>query len=57
MEQEKKRGGSRPNSGRPSTDRKHPLMVRISEESFTKLDKLTDNKSEFIDNLIRQYPL
>lgn len=57
MEEKRQHGGHRPGSGRPVTDRKRPLMVRISEESFLKLDKLTGNKSEYIDNLIKQQPL
>lgn len=52
MEDKKKWGGVRPNSGRPATDRKYSLMVRISKEAH---DKMADirNKSEFIDSLIK----
>ena len=50
---EKKRGGYRPNAGRPATDRKIPLSVRISQEAMEKLETLTDNKSQYIDELIK----
>ena len=54
MEQQKNQhGGVRPNSGRPSTDRKVMLAVRISQEASDKLQTVS-NKSEFIDNLIKK---
>lgn len=53
---ESKRGGYRPGAGRPVTERNVPLMVRISKEAAEKLDRLTDNKSEYLDNIIKQQP-
>ena len=47
-----KRGGSRPNSGRPANDRKFSLNVRISKEA-NDIVCAQHNKSEFIDNLIK----
>lgn len=38
---------------RPSTGRDVPVCIRLSRESAEKLGKLTRNKSEFIDNLIK----
>lgn len=55
-EQTNKRGGARPGSGRPVTDRNIPVMVRLSQEAADKLKRLTRNKSEFIDELIKQQP-
>lgn len=52
--EKKQRGGARPGSGRPATDRKYPLMVRISQEAADKLESIS-NKSEFIDQLIREH--
>lgn len=51
-----KRGGARPNSGRPANDRSVPVLVRITQEAADKLNRITTNKSEFIDNLIKQLP-
>lgn len=53
MIEEKKHGGARPGSGRPSTDRKVALSVRISQVAAELLDKQR-NKSEYIDCLIRE---
>ena len=53
MEIKKQRGGVRPNSGRPATDRKVMLSVRISQEAADKINTV-NNKSEFIDNLIKE---
>ena len=53
MEQKKQHGGPRPGSGRPSTDRSCVLSIRISQEAMDRLNALTKNKSEFIDNLIK----
>lgn len=50
--EEKKRGGRREGSGRPETDRKVALSVRISQEAADKLATVA-NKSEFIDELIK----
>jgi len=56
MENQIKRGGVRPNSGRPANDRSVQLLVRITKESADKLRRLTTNKSEYIDNLIKEQP-
>ena len=53
MEGKKQWGGYRPNGGRPTVDRKCSLNVRISQEAADKLARLTNNKSEYIDNLIK----
>lgn len=50
------RGGVRPNSGRPANDRNIQLSIRITKEASEKLNRLTNNKSEYIDNLIKQQP-
>jgi hypothetical protein len=50
---EVKRGGVRPGSGRPANDRNVQLLVRITQEASDKL-KQVSNKSEFIDNLIKK---
>ena len=50
--EEKKRGGYRPNAGRPTNNRSVIVSVRISQEAFDKLNSLTKNKSEYINNLI-----
>lgn len=47
-------GGTRRGAGRPETDRKKMLGVRLSQEAFEKLCRLTKNKSEYIDELIKQ---
>lgn len=52
----RRRGGHRPGAGRPFTERNVPLLVRITQEAADKLARLTDNKSEYIDNLIKQQP-
>ncbi|MCQ2257602.1 MAG: hypothetical protein MJZ41_06360 [Bacteroidaceae bacterium] len=46
-------GGSRPGAGRPSNDRTVNLAVRISPSAMDKLNSITTNKSEFLDNLIK----
>ena len=48
----KQRGGYRPNSGRPTNDRKFVLNVRISKEA-NDIVCAQPNKSEFIDKLIK----
>ena len=53
MEQEKKRGGRREGAGRKANDRSIPVLVRITKEAADKLNTV-GNKSEFIDNLIKQ---
>ena len=54
--EESKRGGYRPNAGRPTNNRSVMVSVRISQEAADKLNKLTKNKSEFINNLILEQP-
>jgi len=54
MEIRKQHGGYRPNAGRPATDRKKMVGVRISKEAAEYLDTVK-NKSEFIDTLIKEY--
>ena len=56
MEQQSSRGGRRPNSGRPSNDRNIPVLVRLSQEAVDKLNRMTNNKSWFIDKIIKQLP-
>lgn len=51
-EQKKGRGGYR-GGVRPSTGRDIPVCVRLSRESVDKLNGLTHNKSEFIDNMLK----
>lgn len=46
------KGGARPGSGRPETDRKIPVAVRISQEAADILNQQA-NKSEYIDKLIK----
>ena len=50
--QKKGRGGYR-GGVRPSTGRDIPVCVRLSRESVEKLNGLTRNKSEFIDNMLK----
>lgn len=52
--EERKHGGARPNSGRPVTDLKIPLNVRISQQAMDLLNQATTKKSEYIDNLIKE---
>lgn len=56
MEVQKQRGGVRAGSGRPANDRNVQVLVRISKEAADKLSRLTNNKSEYIENLIKQQP-
>ena len=53
MEQKSTRGGVRPGSGRPATDRRKMLSVRISEEAHEMISEVK-NKSEYIDTLIKR---
>ena len=53
MEQEKRHGGRREGAGRKANDRSIPVLVRITKEASDKLNTV-GNKSEFIDNLIKQ---
>lgn len=56
MQSNSTRGGRRPKAGRPANERSISLMVRITQEAMDKLNRLTTNKSEYIDNLIKQQP-
>jgi hypothetical protein len=57
IKEKKQRGGYRPNSGRKKmTERDVPIMIRVTREAAEKLKRLTENKSEYIDNLIMQQP-
>lgn len=52
MEKKKNTWGGSRGGGRPRNDRSITLSVRITQEAMDKLNALTKNKSEFIDNLI-----
>lgn len=52
MKQTDSRGGARHGAGRPRKEYKVALSVRISPEAMTKLNESTNNKSEFINDLI-----
>ena len=56
MSNEKNQGGRRAGSGRPANDRNIMVGVRLSQEAVDKLNRLTSNKSEYIENLIKQQP-
>jgi hypothetical protein len=56
MEKETSRGGRRSNAGRPANDRSLVLSVRISQEAMDKLNRMTNNKSWFIDYIIKRLP-
>ena len=56
MEEKKQHGGRRPGSGRPANDRNIMVGVRLSKEAVDKLNRLTPNKSEYIDKLIKEQP-
>jgi hypothetical protein len=56
MSNENNHGGSRSGAGRPSNDRNIMVGVRLSQEAVDKLNRLTKNKSEYIENLIKQQP-
>ena len=53
---DKNHGGQRTGAGRPANDRNIMVGVRLSREAVDKLNRLTNNKSEFIENLIKQQP-
>lgn len=42
--------------GRPANDRSVTVSVRITQEAVDKLNRLTRNKSEYIDKLIKEQP-
>lgn len=53
---ETKHGGRRAGSGRPANDRNIMVGVRLSQEAVDKLNRLTRNKAEYIDTLIKKQP-
>ena len=42
--------------GRPANDRSITVSVRITQEAVDKLNRLTNNKSAYIDKLIKEQP-
>ena len=42
--------------GRPANNRSITVSVRITQEAVDKLNRLTRNKSEYIDKLIKKQP-
>lgn len=48
------RGGARQGSGRKATGRTVAVGIRLTPEAVDKLDRLTDNRSEYIDRLIME---
>lgn len=56
MEEKKQHGGRRAGAGRPANDRNIMVGVRLSQEAVDKLNRLTSNKSEYIENLIKHQP-
>lgn len=46
------RGGVRECAGRPKGTRTKLIAIKLSQQAIDKLNKLTDNRSEYIDNLI-----
>jgi len=52
MERCSNRGGVRPGSGRPTTDRKAQINARVSNEAKSIYDSWA-NKSERLDELIK----
>ena len=56
MSNENNHGGRRAGSGRPANDRNIMVGVRLSREVVDKLNRLTSNKSEYIENLIKRQP-
>lgn len=54
MEDKKQHGGRRSGAGRPANDRNIMVGVRISREAADILNA-QKNKSEYIDNLIRNH--
>ena len=53
---DKNHGGSRSGAGRPKNDRNIMVGIRLSQEAVDKLNRLTNNRSEYIENLIKQQP-
>ena len=52
MANENNWGGLRKGSGRKNSNKSKVLYVRISEEALAKLDSVTKNRSQYIDDLI-----
>lgn len=51
METKSNRGGARPNSGRPKTNRPHKITIKISEAAYEKwkqMENRTDKMERFI---------
>ena len=46
-------GGARQGAGRKPNDRIISISVKVSQEAFDKLNAHTNNKSEFIDNMLK----
>ena len=53
---DKNHGGQRAGAGRPANNRNVMVGVRISQEAVDKLNRLTNNKAEFIEKLIMEQP-
>lgn len=49
-----RRGGRREGAGRPATNRTERVNIKISPEALAILDARTNNRSEYIDRLIKQ---
>jgi len=56
MEKKSTHGGRRPGSGRRPEGRSVRLGVVISPEAMAILNRVTRNKSEFIDRMLRSLP-
>ena len=56
MDEQKQHGGRRSGAGRPTNDRNIMVGVRLSQKTVDKLSRLTNNRSEYIENLIKQQP-
>ncbi len=56
MSESSTRGGRRSGAGRPANDRNVMVSVRLSQEAVDKLNRLTNNKSEYLDRLIKEQP-
>lgn len=54
MEIKNQHGGRRIGAGRPTNDRNIMVGVRLSQKVVDKLNLLTSNKSEYIENLIKE---
>lgn len=53
MMTKEKRGGARPNSGRPSTNRPHKITIRISDAAYEKWKRM-ENRTEKIERFIME---